>query len=193
MKFIKIAGITIIVLLALAILGVSLVFAQQPSPADSPWWTTMLSMMRGTGGVVDNWQSMQAMHLLMTQFNGVSGMQEWMYRGGGVHSTVWKALADQLGLTPEALAAEINSGKTLAQVAQEKGVSTQDLAATMESGIKTGLAQAVEEGKLTQEQADQMLRQMDGRYEWMITNMSAGRIGPRLGGCHGNLIQGNDL
>jgi hypothetical protein len=64
------------------------------------------------------------------------------------------------------------------------------------------LAQAVADGALTQEQADAMLSQMVGNYEWMLDNMgtsagygmmggysgqqgSNGQFGP--GGCHGQL------
>ena len=43
--------------------------------------------------------------------------------------------------------------------------------------MKTGLEQAVKDGKLTQEQADLMIKNMDGQYEWMITNMGAGMMG----------------
>ena len=148
------------------------------------------------GSVIGNggWQSMQQMHNQMTQNGGVGAMHEWMHQDGGVHDTVRKALAEKLGLTPEELTAQVNNGKTLAQIAQEKGVSNKDLAVVMETTMKTGLAQAVKDGKLTQAQADLMLQHMDGQYEWMITNMGAGMfgtgpggmMGPGSGGCHDN-------
>lgn len=205
MKFVKIAGVTTIVVLALAVLGVTFAFAQNPTPTDTPWWNTMRNMMQGTemmgsgaigngGGMMGgNWESMQGMHNQMAQYGGMGAMHEWMHQSGGVHDSVWKALAAQLNLTPEELTAQINSGKTLAEIAKGKGVSTTDLAATMESGMQAGLAQTVKDGKLTQEQADLMLQHMDGQFEWMITNMSEGMIGngggmmgPGSGGCHDN-------
>ncbi len=198
MKFVKIAGISTIVLIALAVLGVTLVFAQKPTPTTPPWWNTMQGMMQGAtgrGGMMGgNWQSMQQMHNQMTQNGGMGAMHEWMHQSGGVHDTVWKALATKLGLTSEELTAQINSGKTLAQIAQEKGVSTKDLAAVMETTMETALAQAVKDGKLTQAQADLMIQHMDGQYEWMINNMSSGMMGtgsggmmgPGSGGCHDN-------
>lgn len=210
MKYIKIAGLTTIVVIALAVLGVTLAFAQQPTQEDSPsWWQTMNNMMQGSrmmGG-----RSMQEMHNQMTQNGGMAAMHkqmhqdggmgamhEWMHQSGGVHEAVWKAIAEKLGLTAEELTAQFESGKTLAEIAQERGVSTSDLAATMESAMKAGLEQAVQEGALTQEQADLMLQHMDGQYEWMIENMSEGmmgagpgmmgpgsnRMGPGVGGCH---------
>lgn len=194
MKFVKIAGVATVVIIALAVLGVTLTFAQNPTPTDTPWWNAMRNMMQsngaagkgGWGMMGGNWESMQQMHEQMTQNGGWGAMQGWMrqYGVGGMHETVWKALAEQLGLTPEELTAQVTGGKTLAQIAQEKGVSTKDLAAAMENGMKAGLAQAVKDGKLTQEQADLMLQNMSGRYEWMITNMGAGMMGPGGGGCH---------
>lgn len=193
MKFVKIAGVTTIVVLALAILGVTLAFAQQPTPTDNPWFNTMRSMMQGNGGGMmgANWESMQNMHNQITQNGEMGAMHEWMHQSGGVYDTVWKALAEQLGLTSEELTAQINSGKTLAQIAEEKGVSTKDLATTMETGMKAGLEQAVKDGKLTQEQADLMIQNMAGQYEWMIINMGAGMMG--TGGRGGMMGSGNGM
>ncbi len=50
MKFVKIAGVTTIVVIALAVLGVTLAFAQKPTPTDPPWWNSMRNMMRANGG-----------------------------------------------------------------------------------------------------------------------------------------------
>lgn len=191
MKYVKIAGVTAVALIALAVLGVSLAFAQQPTPTDTPWWNTMRNMMQGNGGMMGgNWDSMQQMHNQMSQNGsmdkmyqqmhengGIGAMHEWMHQSGGMHDTVWAALADQLGTTTEDLTAQVESGKTLAQIAEEKGVAVKDLATTMENGMKAGLEQAVKDGALTQEQADLMLQHMDGQYEWMITNMGAGMMG----------------
>ncbi len=181
MKFVKIAGVTTVVLIALAILGVTLVFAQKPTPTTPPWWNTMQSMMGGSATNTGVWQSMQQMHNQMIQNGGMSAMHEWMHQSGGVHDTVWKALAEKLGMTSDELTAQIKSGKTLAQIAQEKGVSTKDLAAVMETTMESALAQAVKDGKLTQAQADLMIQHMDGQYEWMVTNMSAGMLGTGSG------------
>ncbi len=117
MKFVKIAGVTMVVLIALAILGVTLVFAQKPTPTAPPWWNTMINMMGGNATNNGVWQSMQQMHNQMAQNGGMSAMYEWMHQSGGVHDTVWNALAAKLGLTPEELTTQINNGKTLAQIA----------------------------------------------------------------------------
>lgn len=200
MKFLKLASITAIVVLALAVLGVTLAFAQNPNPTDTPWWNAMRGMMQGNGGLSGyggmmngNWEAMQQMHDGMSQNGGMGAVHAWMHQSGGVHERVLATIAEQLGLTSEELVAQLEGGKTLAQVAEENSVSTEQLSATMESGMKDGLAQAVADGILTQEQADLMFQNMDGQYEWMITNMGAGMMGTGSGmwgagsgGCHDN-------
>lgn len=189
MKYLKIGGIAAIIVLALSVLGVTLVFAQKPNPQGTPtWWTNITqgsSMMgNGNGMMGGNSQSMTEMHNQMTQNGGMQAMHEWMHQSGGVHDTVWQALADQLGLKPEELTAQLQSGKTLAQIAQEKGVSTKDLAATMETSMKAGLEKAVKDGQLTQAQADSMIQNMAGQHEWMLDNMGSGMMGGGSGDCH---------
>ncbi len=197
MKFLKIGGITAIVVLVLSVLGVTLAFAQQPSTQPSPQTSPQTNpsgsnnMMQGSGmmgngsGMMGgNSQSMNQMHSQMSQNGGMQAMQEWMHQSGGVHDFVWQALADQLGLKPEELTSQMQSGKTLAQIALEKGISTKDLAATMETSMKAGLAKAVKDGQLTQVQADVMIQQMAGQYEWMLDNMGTGMMGIGSGGCH---------
>lgn len=189
MKYLKVGGIAAIVVLALSVLGVTLAFAQKPTPQGTPsWWS---NRMQGSGGIGNgngmmggNSQSMTDMHDQMTQNGGMQAMYEWMHQSGGVHDTVWQALSDQLGLKPEELTAQLQSGKTLAQIAQEKGVSTKALAATMETSMKDGVAKAVKDGQLTQAQADLMLQHMAGQYEWMLTNMGSGMMGNGSGDCH---------
>jgi hypothetical protein len=90
-------------------------------------------------------------------------MHNWMTTSGGMHTLVWDAVADALGLTPDELSAELNSGKTLAALAEEKGLDRAALVAELESAHQAGLAQAVTDGVLTQEQADAMLSQMARR------------------------------
>jgi hypothetical protein len=184
-NIVKILVIAVVSVLSLGALGLGVAFAQNPTP-NSPF--TPGGMMGGywnqQGGSFD----MGAMH-------------NWMTSTGGMHTLVWDALSNALGLTSDELYAELNSGKTLADLVEEKGLDRAALVAELESAHKAGLAQAVSDGILTQEQADTMLNQMAGRYEWMIDNMgssagygmmggyygrqgSNGQFGP--GGCHGN-------
>lgn len=191
---IKLFGIALVTVLAVVALGAGVAFAQTQTPTPNTGFGPG-SMMGGRGGMMggyaqngNNWEWMNAMH-------------QWMTANGGMHTFVWNVLAEKLGLTSDELTTEVNSGKTLAQIAEEKGVSRTDLVATLELAHKDSLAQAVTDGYLTQEQADGILSQMAGRYEWMLDNagvgygMMGGRGGMMggqfgSGGCHGNWNNG---
>jgi len=182
---IKLIGITLILTVALVTLGIGLAFAQQGTP--TPWPGGRMGgrgMMGGGGMMGGNTSWMQAMH-------------EWMTTSGGMHTLVWDSLAKTLGLTTDELYAELNSGKTLAQLGEEKGVGQVDLAANLESAVKSGLETAVEQKALTQEQADWMLSHMSGRFDWMLDNMGQGGMMGGFGGsfgtggCHGYWTGGN--
>jgi hypothetical protein len=167
-------SIAIVAVLALGVLGLGVAFAQDPTP-ENPFTP---------GGMMGGWAQ-------QGDWGWMSAMHSWMSSTGGMHTLVWDSLAEALGLTTDELNAELDGGKTLAEIAEEQGLNPADLAAVLESAHVDGLAQAVADGALTQEQADAMLAQMEGRYEWMLENMFAGGGygmmggGFGRGGCHG--------
>jgi lambda repressor-like predicted transcriptional regulator len=66
-------------------------------------------------------------------------------------------IANLLGMTPDQVWAERVQGKTLADLASEKGVDTQKLVDVLVASQKTMLDQAVTDNRLTQAQADKWL------------------------------------
>ncbi|MCW2679601.1 MAG: hypothetical protein JWM62_1002 [Frankiales bacterium] len=82
-------------------------------------------------------------------------------RGGGrgVHL---EALTP-LGITAEEVRAAAEAGKTLAQLAEEQGVSDDKLVATLVEAQKARLAQAVTDGRLTQGEADEKAAELQAR------------------------------
>lgn len=88
---------------------------------------------------------------------GKGHFDRWGGRMGGP-LTEWKDLADQLGMTIDELAAELEAGKTVTELAEEKGV---DLEAARIEAMKEQIQQAVEDGKISQEQADWMLQGLE--------------------------------
>ncbi|MGQ9584918.1 MAG: hypothetical protein ACUVXG_05905 [Anaerolineae bacterium] len=77
----------------------------------------------------------------------------------------YDAAAEALGLTPEGLFSELHAGKTLAEIAEAQGVEMEAVqealnAARIEAQ-KQAIEQAVEDGRLTREQADWMLEGLD--------------------------------
>jgi urease accessory protein UreF len=91
------------------------------------------------------------------------------------------ALAQFLGLTPQELGEQIRSGKSLAEVAQGKGKSRDDLKTFLTNQAKTRFSAAVTAGRLTQAQADQMLAKMTANLDTMIDHKGQPGKGPRPG------------
>ena len=116
----------------------------------------------------------------------------------GLHSqAVLEAAARALGMTADELSAELWGGKTLADIAEEKGVDIADVKAAVEvaqiAETKTAIEQAVTDGTITQDEADWLLKGLDAGY-WgagaegdfgfgMVPGM--GHDGPRGGGPMG--------
>jgi hypothetical protein len=91
-------------------------------------------------------------------------------------------VAALLGMTAGQIQAERQSGKSLAQIAQAKGVSEDKLIETILAAKKAILQDAVTAGKLTQAQADAMLDRMDDMVKVMVERTTTG---PMMGGRGG--------
>ena len=77
----------------------------------------------------------------------------------GGSCSVFDAAAEALGLTPGELFGELHGGKTLADIAgDDLGKVQEAMKAAQAEGMKAAIQQAVEDGRITQEQADWMLK-----------------------------------
>ncbi len=92
-------------------------------------------------------------------------------------------LAEFLGVDAETLRTEMTAGSTLAQVAEAHGKSRDELEAFLSSEMDERLAEAVSNGKLTQEQADDMKASYAENLDAMIDQAMPSK-GP--GGDHGS-------
>lgn len=72
-------------------------------------------------------------------------------------------MAKALGLTPDQLKSEFQSGKKLPQIIADQGLTPEQFHQKMLEIKKEALAKAVSEGKLTQEQADKIIQKMEQR------------------------------
>jgi uncharacterized protein YidB (DUF937 family) len=72
---------------------------------------------------------------------------------------VLSVAADKLGMTQSDLQTELKSGKTIADIAKEKGVDPQTIIDACIANLTTKLNEAVANGTMTQAQADQQLEQ----------------------------------
>jgi len=137
-RLVLLSGGTLIALLLAGLVGVSVVLAQEPTP-ESPIPPGRPGFARG----------------------GLS----WA-RGGAW--TVFDAVAEALGLTPEELFGELHDGNSLEEIAEAQGVDMEAVKdavrAARAEAQKQAIEQAVEDGKLSREQADWMLEGLEKGY-----------------------------
>ena len=79
---------------------------------------------------------------------------------GGPDNSLVAVVAKVLGMDQTALVAELNTGKTIAAVAQAKGVALDKIVTAFVQPHVDWLNQAVTDGKITQAQADQSIATM---------------------------------
>ena len=158
-KILVIASVVGVAVLSLGMVG--LVFAQSdtPPPFANPGYGH--GMMGGRGG-----------------YRGYGGMRAGLADGehGPYHEFMLETFAEELGLSVEQIETRLDSGESMWQIAESEGVSGEVFADLMLQAREKMLAQAVEDGFLTQEQVDAM-GQMNG-------------FGPGSGACSGYGPQG---
>lgn len=105
--------------------------------------------------------------------------------GRGGFSLTWiQVAAEALDMTTDELITALQSGKTLEQIAEEAGVDLADVQAaiqeTRQTEFRERIAQAVEDGTMSQEKADWLLEGLDKGF------IGSGPDGDNLfGGRHG--------
>jgi hypothetical protein len=146
--------VSLIGLLAITLGATSLAYAQteSPQPYSNPGYGP--GMMGGRGG----------------------------YRGGMVygevgpyHDIMMESFAEALGLSVSQLEARLESGETMWQIFEAEGFTWEEFFAIMKDARSAKLELAVEDGTLTQEQAD-----------FMNSRGQARGYSRGYGGCVGN-------
>jgi len=154
-RLVTLASGVLIALLLTGLIGAAVVSAQEPTPeTEAPFgW-------RGGG-------------------RGQGGFGRGTFGGaGGGQWTMFDTAAEALELTPEELFAELHAGKSLEEVVEEQGVemeAVQDaMNAARSEAMRQVIKQAVQDGNMTQEQAD-----------WMIEGLEKGFVPGGRGFSHG--------
>ncbi len=119
---------------------------------------------------VDNKQiTTQQMNWLLGQMQDrVKNML--LHQGAGrsatplVQKDEWQAVADSLGMTAKDFQKEMRT-RSLAAIAEEKGVTLSDLVQTMVNTRQTALNTLVNDGKITQAQADAILSDVQTAWQ----------------------------
>ncbi len=149
MKMWKIAGIAVVVVLAASLVSGTLAFAQTEDPATGADGQTEQTAPAPTWGL-----------------GGPRGGR--MGHGPGLSQVGLEAAAEALGMTADALSAQLWGGMTLADLADEAGVDLQDVRDAVEAAnqaaTRDAIEQAVEDGDLTREHADWLLEGLDNGY-----------------------------
>jgi AraC-like DNA-binding protein len=98
-------------------------------------------------------------------------------RGLGHHGFLGKldAAADYLGLTESQLRTQLESGKSLAQIAQAQGKTVDGLVDVLVNEAKKHLDAAVSAGRLTRGQADEMLENLRAGITTAVNSTGLGR------------------
>jgi len=97
---------------------------------------------------------------------------------GGGSWTMFDTVAEALGLTPEEFFAELRTGKTLEEIADELDIQIEAVqeaikAARVEA-MREGIEQAVENGRISQEQAEWLLEGLEQGFFPMGRSFSFG-------------------
>ncbi len=112
---------------------------------------------------------------------GKSGLPGRGAPGAGGSNGSMDEIAKLLNMTPDQIWAERVLGKTISDLAKEKGVSDQQLVDALVASQKTLLDQAVTDGRLTQAQADKWLDWYKQSAALQLTEPYAGRFGGMRG------------
>jgi hypothetical protein len=84
------------------------------------------------------------------------------HRGGGPFELT-EAAAKALGISQDELWERIRDGETLAEIAKAEGKTVADVEQAVKAALKQRFDTAVKDGKLTREQADEMLEHLTER------------------------------
>jgi hypothetical protein len=88
--------------------------------------------------------------------------------GRPVEQAIWEVAAKSLGLEPAQMKQGMAAGKSIADLAQEKGVAVQQVKEAMLAAGEAQLTALVQQGKLTQAQADERRRGLAADIDKMI-------------------------
>jgi hypothetical protein len=105
-------------------------------------------------------------------FGYQNDIQSWGMHGphlGMIGHVALEKVAEILRLTPEELLTRINQGQTIEQIALDQGISIEQVIETILTPHTEMITILVQEGYLSQEQADGILEQARFRAEQLVT------------------------
>ena len=100
------------------------------------------------------------------------------------YGIVSEAIEKLLGMSREEIQAERQEGSSLLEIAESKDITAAEITETIMEAKKARFEEAVENGYLTQEQADERLELMEERIEEKIKGNWSGFMGKNGGFSH---------
>lgn len=170
-KLLIIGTLAGVVLLALGVAGYA--YAKSTDVDVRSYVANTLGAGRGMMGGHGYGQGMPGRSCAGSDENGEHGF---------LHDYMSTAFAQALGLTPEELEARCQAGDTLWDIAEEQGLTLEQLREMIVTARTNAINQAVEDEVITQLQADFMLE----RLENMAENGMGFGFGAGNGGCGHN-------
>jgi polyhydroxyalkanoate synthesis regulator phasin len=123
-------------------------------------------------GVITEEQSTQIAQALQERVGAFRGPRGRLARGANLAT-----VAEVIGIEVDALGGALRDGQSIAEVAEANGSSASSVIDALVVEMNTRLDQAVEDGKLTTEQADEIRADAPERIESMVNGEFAGRMG----------------
>lgn len=131
-----------------------------------------------TDGVITEDQSAQIATALRERMGAFEGHH------GGFDRGVWlETVAEEIGIDVATVRDALRDGQTIAEVAVANGSSAEAVVAALVTEMNANLDQAVADGKLTTEQADEIRADAPDRIAAMVNGESEGHMG--FGRHHG--------
>jgi polyhydroxyalkanoate synthesis regulator phasin len=81
-----------------------------------------------------------------------------------------KVSAETIGITPQELRAELQAGKSIAEVAAEHNVSVDDVKQALVDAATAKINEAVANGRITQERADNLIERLPALVERVVNH-----------------------
>lgn len=147
----------------------------------------------GPGNGMRGWNNGPAAQTADGACPGGMAAGSMMRRGAPAWAGQPEEVATLLGMTAEQIQAERQAGKSLAQIAADKGISEDRLISVILDAKKADLAALVADGKLTQAQADLMIEHMQAQVKTMVERTDVGPAfnrGQAQPGMHSMMGQG---
>ena len=104
------------------------------------------------------------------------------------HAGLLRAAATYVGLTRAQLAAELRSGRSLAQVAAERGKSVEGLKAALLAAVTTRVNAAVANGRIDAARAQQLLQRAPRLIQRLVERTSVRALGRARRAAKGPLL-----